>query len=332
MSPSCTNAKILNMKKIIGLLVFLLSWNVLCAQEESRLIINPGRETFVHFPSATLQDRYTVTFFLPEKAVPLKKSYPVIVMLGVSPQQAEQVQKFQEQHKALVVGINFNAKDYEQYGDKIVSFLSRELLSYVDTNYWTKTGPENRILVAEGKEAARVALRVVQNPQLYGALALVNPAYSWKDGLVPPVRTLVVGEQHDLALAQFVFEQAGKEYGPDFALRYALPVQDLFTINVSYLWALKQDVALSRLKVALSDNKIHVKIPQSVFLRTWAILADGSLFDYIPLQLRFSPPYLSWEPFTGELQIISGAVPGTVRIRNGVDKMPFSVKIKLKKQ
>ena len=70
---------------------------------------------------------------------------------------------------------------------------------------------------------------------------------------------------------------------------------------------------------------------QPVSLRVWALLANGDLFHYVPFQLRFSPPYLSWRPFAGELRVVPGATAGTVRVRNNVDKPSFTVKINLKK-
>lgn len=320
------------MKKWIFLLVCCWCTLTLFAQEESRLIINPGRETFVHFPSASLGNRYTVTFFLPEPRVPLAKNYPVIVMLGLTPKHAARVADFQQKNKALVVGINFTEDDYATYADEIVTFLSRELLPYVDTNYWTQTGPEHRLLVANGKGAARIALRVTQNPQLYGGLFLADTQDVWEEKLLPAVRTLVVGEQSELALAQMMFEMAGKQYGPDFALRYYTQEgEDWSVFNPAYLWAPAGEVQLQSVRVALSARKLALKDDGVVSLRAWALLANGDLFHYVPVQLRFSPPYLRWNPLLGTLRVIPGAAAGTVRVRSGVDKPAFSTKIKLKK-
>ena len=319
------------MKKLILPVLLLLGMNTSFAQEESRLLINPGRETFVHFPSTTLGSAYVVTFFLPENAVPLHENYPVIVMLGLTPKHAEHIKNFQQKNKALVVGINFEEQDYEQHADKIVAFLSRELLPYVDTNYLTKTGPENRLLAASGEGAARVALRVVQNPHLYGGLFLASPGEAWTVNLLPPVRTLVAGNQRELALAQRFFEQSGKEYGPDFALRYLPQQEDWFAFNAAYLWAARQEVQLIKLDAAVAPSHLMLDNSQTAWLRVWAQLANGGLFHYIALQPRFSPPYLQWDPFTGALKALPGATAGRVVIRNGAGKLNFSVKIKLKK-
>ncbi len=325
------------MKKITLLLSLFLSVNALFAQafatyDDSRLFIHPGREVFVNFPSESLQSKYIVTFYLPEDFVPLKHRYPVIVALGVTSKQFEQVAEFQKEYPAIVVGINFEEKDYVKTPDDIIKFLSRELLPYVDTNYLTKTGPENRILAVKGAMASAVALRVAQNPQLFGALTLVSPGSVWEKQSVPQARTLVIGTQGELALAQQAFEQAGKTYGPDFALRYIPQEGEWFDwVQPDYLWAAKDSVQLAYIQADVNPNKISLAAPQAVALRMWAVLVGGGLFHYVPQQLRISPPYLTWQPGQGSLQIVPGAQPGTVRVGNLVDKTPFSVKIKVKK-
>ena len=112
------------MKKIIlWMLLFAGCGNLFAQAEESRLIINPGRETFVHFPSTVLGNAYTVTFFLPERAVPLHSSYPVLVMLGLTPKHAELVKNFQQQNKVLVVGVNLQILE-EHFKGLCVRFKS----------------------------------------------------------------------------------------------------------------------------------------------------------------------------------------------------------------
>lgn len=312
--------------------LFACVCNAWAQEVDSRIFTHPGRETFVYFPSQELGPTNTVTFFLPEKSVPLSQSYPVIVALGVVPKQAQEVAKFQQDHPAIVVGINFEEKDYATRAAQIERFLMRELLPYVDTNYLTKTGPENRILAVQGKSAARIALHVTQNPNLFGSVALFSPADVWNDSDVPPVRTLVVGTQPELALAQETLEQYGKTYGPDFALRYYTPNGAWFNgIDTSYLWATRAQTQVKYARADVSLNKVSLAQPQDVFLRIWVVLANNSLFHYVPARLRISPPYLAWDPLRGVLKVVSGAVPGTVRVHNVVDKPEFAVKVRLKK-
>ena len=322
------------MKKLFLLFTLFSCATVLFAQEDSRIFIHPGRETFVYFPSSALGSTNTVTFFLPEDFVPLSKNYPLVVMLGVVPKQAELVAQFQQDNPAIVVGINFEEEDYTKRAAQIKQFLTKELLPYVDTNYLTKTGPENRILAVQGESAAKIALDVAQNPNLFGAVALVSPGNVWEKQTVAPVRVLVVGDQEELALAQKKLESRGKSYGPDFALRYADENKGWFSqVDTSYLWALPEQVQIKYAKADVSNDVISLSSTQAqeTALRVWVILRNNLVFHYVPTSLRISPPVLSWQPDRGVLKVLSGAAPATVRVRSFVDNPAFSVKIKLKK-
>ncbi|WP_428075770.1 hypothetical protein [Candidatus Avelusimicrobium luingense] len=321
------------MKKLFLLLCLLCVAPLIQAQDESLLFIHPGRETMVNFPSESLGNTYTVSFFLPEDSVPLKQNYPVIVALGLVPKEdASFVAAYQKGNPAIVVGINFTEQDYTQKADKIVRFLSDEILPYTDANYLTKNGPENRILAVQGPNAAKIALRVAQNPNLFGAVALIHPGNVWENVPVPSVRILGVGTQEELARAQQVLEQNGKIYGPDFALRYDDTTSFwLNPVNTQYLWASQAQVQLKTLKADVLFNHISLSAPKDIPLRVWAVLADNSLFHYVPVSVRISPPFLAWDPMQGVFRVLAGAEPGKVKIYQSVDKNPFSVKIRLKK-
>ena len=322
------------MKKWFLLFLLAVCSSVLLAEEETFMFIHPGRETIVNFPSASLGNTYTVSFFLPEKAVPRNKNYPVVVMLGLVPKDdAEAVAEYQKNHSVIVVGINFTEKDYAEKPTQIENFLYRELFPYLDTNYLTKTGPENRILAVRGEAAAQIALRTIEHPEVFGALALMNPGNVWAQGILPKVRTLVIGTQEELAQTQSALERGGKVYGPDFAMRYAKQGNAWFDgVDTEYLWAPAGEVAVKYLKADVLRKTISLAQKEEVALRVWAVLNNDGLFHYVPPTLRVSPPFLFWKPEEGVLQVVSGATAGKVRISNVVDKPAFTVKIKLKKQ
>ena len=79
------------MKKLLFLLFLLFPTLAVCG--EPLLLINPGRETFLNFPSASVGNDKTVTVFLPEPAVPLRGRYPVIYLLGAGPDDAQAAQE-----------------------------------------------------------------------------------------------------------------------------------------------------------------------------------------------------------------------------------------------
>ena len=322
------------MKKWILLFVLTVFSSLLFAEEETLLFTHPGRETVVNFPSASLGNKYTVSFFLPEDFVPMSKSYPVVVMLGLVPKDdASAVAAYQKNNPAIVVGINFTEEDYTQKSAQIKDFLTRELFPYLDTNYLTKTGPQNRILAVRGEGAAAIALRAVNHPEVFGALALINPGNVWEQTALPLVRTLVIGTQEELALAQAALERGGKTYGADFAMRYAPQGSVWFDgVDTQYLWAPANQVAVKYLKADVSRKFISLAKTDEVALRVWAVLNNEGLFHYVPPTLRISPPFLFWDSQQGTLRPLSGATAGKVRIGNVVDKPAFAVKIRLKKQ
>ena len=305
------------------------------AQEEGMMIINPGRETFVHFPSAVLGNRYTLTVFLPEKSVPLSQRYPVVYVLGAGPQQAQEAQDFVEKNRVLAVGVDFKEEDY-QNREQIIEFISRELIPYIDTNYLTFADSAHRAIAARGKEAALTALALLAKPHLFGAVALAGGADAIEQFQLPlsgTPRIFVTGRQSELALAQQKLEQAGLEYGKNFALAYASAAAGLFEgMDWNYLSAPQQDVSLRRLKAQTDKRALPLDSDEKTLLTVTAQLNNRASFAYIPVSLRISPPYLNWNPARGELTPVAGAEPGTVKISGGVDKKAFSVKIKLKKQ
>lgn len=325
------NATIYTMKKLLCFFVLcLLLVPTASAQEESELFIRPFRETFVHFPTTTLANQYTLTVFLPEEFIPLKKAYPLVVLFGAGPRQAALANKFTQQHQAIVAALDFTEESYTSQADKIVQFVAHELIPYVDTNYYTLRGPENRIIAGEGAAAAQIILRLLAKPNLFGGAVLTSAdtQWQWPDGV--SARLLVHGDQAELAYAQAQLEQKGKVYGPDFALRYNQPKDNLFTrVETDYLWAPVEKTVLEKVEVEFSDKVLRPQQP--VRVRMWALLNGEFMFHYVPAQLRIGPPYAAWDATSGTLSVLSGAENGKIKISGFVDKPAFSAKIKLKK-
>lgn len=299
--------------------------------DESLLLINPGRETYINYPSQILKSKFHVTVFLPEKRVPLKKQYPVILWLGAGPKQAPLAEELQARYPAVIVGINWTEADYASPA-KLEEFITRELMPYVDTNYFTFADPEKRLLVAEGEQASRLVFSLIRKPNFaYAAAvtALSEPAVY--ENIPAQVRLYIRGEQAGLAVAQTALETAQKTYGTDFVLHYNRGNSWWETARPDYLWAPKDQVQLKRLEAAVNVKKLVLTENKPARLRVWAVLNNAQFFDYIPVQVRVSPPYLTWDAATGYLLPINGAEKATVRLGAVVDKPGFSAKIKLKK-
>ncbi len=303
------------------------------AQPEELMIIKPGRETFVHFPSAELGNKYTLTVFLPEAFVPLKGRYPLIVLLGAGPKQAQEAALYMERNKAVVAAVNLEEEDYSAR-EQIIRFVSRELLPYLETNYPVLPGAENRVIAARGAQGAQTALILLGRPGLFKGAALASPGDAWEKVSLPakPFRAFVTGAQWELALAQRTLEKAGLGYGPGFAMEYTSAELPLFgALRTDYLFAPEADLTLVRLGADASGKELTLESAETVSLRILAHLKNGLTADYVPPSLRISPMFLKWNPAQGTLRALAGAYAGTVKIRPVVDKPSFSVKIKLKK-
>lgn len=297
------------------------------------MIIKPGRETFAHFPSAVLGNKHTLTVFLPEAFVPLKGRYPLIVLMGAGPKQADEAAAFMERNKAIVAAVDFQEADYAER-ENIVRFASRELLPYLETNYPVLPGAENRVIAARGTGGAVTAAALLHAPGLFGGAVFISPGNAWEKTTLPqtPFRAFVTGSQAELALAQQTLEKAGLAYGPGFAMEYSSAAAPWFgALRTDYLFAPAADLAVTRLKADVSGSELKLESDDTVSLRVLARLKNGLTADYVPAALRISPMFLDWNAARGTLRALAGAAAGTVKIRPVVDKPSFSVKIKLKK-
>ncbi|MGN0017291.1 MAG: alpha/beta hydrolase-fold protein [Candidatus Avelusimicrobium sp.] len=320
-------------KHFFAAVLALLAACPLFAQEEEIMIINPGRETFVHFPSAVLGNKHTLTVFLPETFVPLKGRYPLIVLMGAGPKQADEAAAYMERNKAIVAAVNFEEADYAKR-EKIVRFVSRELLPYLETNYPVLPGAENRVIASRGTGGAVTAAALLQVPGVFGGAAFISPGDAWEKTTLPttPFRAFVTGSQAELALAQQTLEKAGLAYGPGFVMEYASSSAPWFgALRTDYLFAPAADLAVTRFKADVSGNELKLESADTVSLRVLARLKNGLTVDYVPSSLRISPMFLEWNAARGTLRALAGADAGTVKISPVVDKPSFSVKIKLKK-
>lgn len=297
------------------------------------MIIKPGRETFAHFPSSVLGGKHTLTVFLPEPFVPLKGRYPLAVLLGAGPKQAGEAAAYMRRNKAIVAAVNFEEADYAQQ-EKIVRFVSRELLPYLETNYPVLAGTENRVIAARGAGGARTAFALLAGPELFGGVSLSSPGDAWQDVALPkkPFRAFVTGTQAELAAAQRAFENAGLVYGPGFALEYEKETSPWFrALPADYLFAPAADLAVTRFSADASDKELSLNSGLPVFMRVLARLKNGRTYDYVPVSLRISPMYLGWDASSGTFGVLAGAEAGPVKIRPVVDKPSFLLKIRLKK-
>lgn len=315
------------------MLVFCLYACVGFAQD-SRMLINPGRETFVDFPSKTLGWIKTMTVFLPEEAVPLKGTYPVVYVLGAGPKDAQEVKAFLDAsaQKAIVVGVDLSDKDLKDVSSA-VDFVAKELVPYTDTNYPTYAYPESRVIAGTGAQYAAVAAALLGKPGLFnnGMLALPG-AEPVKTAFPSKLRLLLRGSAEEIAAWQLYLDDNGFEYGRNFVCRLGDSRAFADNLPLTYFFGPAKDLAVRKAEAAVSAKTLSLEDEAGVAFTVKTVLQNGLEFDYLPASLRLSPPYLSWDASKGRLFVVSGAEAGTVKIHGLAGRAAFNAKIKLKKQ
>ena len=301
---------------------------------EPLMLINPGRETFLNFPSATVGNEKTVTVFLPEPAVPLRGKYPVVYLLGPGPKDAAAARQRLEAaaRKAILVAVDFEEQELADT-DKIAAFFSRELVPYIDVNYPTVDEPSARAVAASGAAGARAAAALLAKKNVFARALILNGGTEPVSlaGADPDLRVLLAGERAQMAVWQQTLQEMGKIYGPGFVTVPGAGENLLAALDLDYLLAPAAELAVKKLKAQVLPAKISLEAGEGAVLSVRGRLENGREYEYIPLSPRLSPPYLKWDAATGRLEPISGAAPGKIKISGAVDKKKFSTKIRLKK-
>ena len=299
------------------------------------MFIHPFREVFVNFPNQRLGSGVRLTVFLPEEKIPLSKSYPLVVFIGFSRNEVELGESLARKQEIILAVVSWEdwAGKAVTQPDELSQFIHRELMPYLETNYPVLYGARFRTLVVRGEEGTDAILPLLKHPDWVGNWVFLEP-HTFKlpqERSLDNIRFYVRGDQAQLAAVQAELEQAGLTYGPDFAMSYTDPAHNgLQAVDFTYLSAPKEQLALKRLDAFTQKDVLLLQVGEKTGLRVGAQLKNKYWFTYIPQQVRFSPPYLTWDAAQGTLKVVPGAQQGTVKIRSGVDKPKFSTKIKLK--
>ena len=311
---------------------FTLSWTSF-AQEDSRMFVAPGRETFFNFPSETIGNQYTLTVFLPTEVAPISHHYPVVYFIGLDRSDRNAFQNFARENKVFLVGLSIPEQEFTELQEKLPAFIEQELVPYIDTNYSTVADPSARVLAVRGELAAAIALDIVKRGG-FGSLSLQSPGNAltkMKTNIF--ARTFVMGTQEELAVASRAFEQVGARYGIDYALDY-LPLESgwLTALNSTYFSASAASLGVKKVLIKTGVKELPSLPGKSVSLQVYTILENGLKTVYIPQIVHTSPPYLDWKPELGMLRVRAGAEPGSIKIGIDVDNVGKFSKIMLKKQ
>lgn len=298
------------------------------------MFIHEGRETFVNFPSQIIKNTKTLNVFLPEPAIPMKGSYPVVYLLQADSLQAEGAKAFNQKakQKVIFVGLNFTAGELRDR-ETLLKFFTQELIPYVNANYPTLNRPSQRVVAARG-EGALLALEMLAKPEFISNAVLISPQGTAEFGGFLPASTRVYarGSRAELAGLQQQLDEAGLAYGKNYAYREGFYASVFDNLDLTYLFAAPAEAMVKKLSGKLSASSLVLGGDEAVTFTGSATLANGQKMDFEPVSFKISPMYLDWNAASGTLRALNGAEPGPVQLRVSVDNAAYTGRITLKKQ
>jgi len=288
------------------------------ANESMRIFVKEGEEVLTRFPSKYLDNDARINVILPEGYAQAQGPFPAVYLLGNESLDKAGAQKIFGRSgflaKAVLVVVKITG------GGNIADFTTRELVPYIDLNYKTDNLPQNRVITAEGQMAVKVLqMLAANNGYFYNAALLLQdntamPAF--RDNFSSNLKVFAAGSVGNIARLQFQLEEKGLKFPVNFATVIFEPQNDdrqWSKLNFNYLLG-GADKTPSKIKVYKSAGKISQKDEGPVRMWLEVKTKGGDIFNYIPRDLKFSPPFLEWDASSADLAVIYGATPGTVKI------------------
>ena len=330
------------MKKLLIFTLAVLAAAVASAQhttthEDMRIFVRPGEEVLTRFPSKYLDNEARINVILPA-SYETAQNFPAVYLLGHESMDKPAAQKvfgaggFWD--KAVLIVVNIKG------GGNIADFVFRELLPYVDTNYKTDDLPQSRILMAEGKMAVNVLEMLAANGgYVYNAALLLQDNMAMpapKNPFSENIKIFAAGRVGNIARLQQMLEEKGLKFLNNFASVIFEPQEDARQwnkLNFKYFFAGAAAQTISKIKVYQSAGSISPSDVEPLRLWLEVKIKGGDTFNYIPRNLKISPPVLAWNGADAALSIIYGAAPGAVKISGPLPfyKKGFGTSVKIAK-
>jgi len=306
---------------------------------DMRIFVKDGEEAITAFPARALKSEAKITVIFPEGYQDNLKKYPALYIISGVNMDKEQLANIlpKEKQNMLVITIRLSAGAKTEGLEK---FLYEEILPYFETNYRIDDLPANRAVAAGGDIAANILASIETLSNYFGNFALLfdnSAALPQLSSLKKDIFVWASGNIDSLTRLQKAFEDGGLSCPQNFAYVFnstlsapqtkesaqkQTPARQNGDYDYSSFWAwinfdllfnknaraFKQANAFTAAKeISLSKNK-----PFSYWLNI--MLADGYIINYVPRELKFAPPYLSWDFENALISVISGAEKGKVKI------------------
>ena len=191
---------------------------------------------FDSFPAKSLNTFKQISIYLPPSYNRSKKRYPVIYMNdgeslfdqaytdnGKEWNLDEVLDSLNDQGKGefIVVGISSGENRFVEYSHKTkkkikepkgkhyLSFITNDLLPYINNNFRTKTGPENTSIGGSSMGGLISYFASLEYPEVFGAAAVFSPAY-WNSISVDSLKHETIQKSKSLKSKFFLYAGANE--------------------------------------------------------------------------------------------------------------------------
>jgi hypothetical protein len=288
-------------------------------KEDMRVFVKNGEEVITRFPSQYLENRARFSVFLPEGYTDAQGRFPSFYILereGSPQYERADFAANPAMAGAVVIVVSISG------GGDAAAFLTRELLPYIDLNYKTDDTAQARTLLGADDMGLKIVEILASGggasfKKAFAALYSVTAMPQLGDGFAPDVKITAAGTLGNMARLQQLLEGKNLKFAQNFTIAGApCPPVEKCEIKpwaaYDYGWLNAPVAAVAGIAPRLSAGKISPD--GSALLWLDVRFKGGFAASYIPQVLKFSPPFLAWDPAAAELSVIPGATTGKVRI------------------
>ncbi|MDR1123118.1 MAG: esterase family protein [Elusimicrobiota bacterium] len=289
-------------------------------KEDMRVFVKDGEEVITRFPSKYLENRARLSVYLPEGYADAQGRFPSFYILEHEggPQYARA--DFADNPNmagAVVIVVSMSG------GGDAGAFLARELLPYIDLNYKTDDTAQARTLLGADDMGLKIIGMLASGAgasfkKAFVALYAATAVPQLGDGFTPDIKIAAAGALGNMARLQQLLEDKNLKFARNFVTAGApCPPTEKCEIKpwaaYDYSWLNAPAAAIAGITPRLGAGKISLAAG-SALLWLDVKFKGGFAASYIPADLKFSPPFLAWDPAAAELSIIPGATAGKVKI------------------
>ncbi len=307
--------------------------------DDMRIFVKDGEEAITAFPARALKSEAKITVIFPEGYQDNLKKYPALYIISGVNMDKKQLANIlpKEKQTMLVVTIRLSAGTKTE---GLAKFLYEEILPYFETNYRADDLPANRAVAAGGDIAANILASIETLSNYFGNYALLfdnSAALPQFASLKKDIFVWASGNIENITRLQKAFEDGGLSCPQNFAYVFnsapsapqtkenaqeQKPAQQNGNYDYSSFWAwINFDLLFDKNARAFKQANAYIDAKEISLSKNspfnyWLniMLADGYIINYVPQELKFAPPYLSWDFENALISVISGAEKGKVKI------------------